>query len=399
MNRRILCRNNPIEDASSLYTAAFSPTSRFTFFGVYDGHNGGSTARKLAADLPEVVCLHLADVYSNTGSILPERQPGEPPIPTPALDEIYSAIKAAFIEVDDLIVNDASRRALGLSIEEYRVLNEGKESSDSSAPSVSQPMSRVEGMKILKDAYAGSCALLGIYDSSERLLHVALTGDSRAVLGRRVLVPAIDVPSKEEKDRVNQSSRDAEKYTYEVHQLSFDQNANNSKEAERLTALHPDEPELLSKNRVLGWGCARAFGDGVMKWSVALQKRLSEKFLADWPRSVLKTPPYFTAEPEVTTFKGVRRGDFLVLASDGLWDSLTNEEVVGLVGKWLEERGLKERIHLMEGDMEVILPNKVYPSTTIGLSQLHRTRKDKEDDESHSSIQVEWVAHSAPCSG
>ena len=32
-------------------------------------------------------------------------------------------------------------------------------------------------------------------------------------------------------------------------------------------------------------------------------------------------------------------GGFLVLASDGLWESLTNEEVVGLVGKWLEETG------------------------------------------------------------
>ena len=30
------------------------------------------------------------------------------------------------------------------------------------------------------------------------------------------------------------------------------------------------------------------------------------------------------------------QGDFVVLATDGLWEMLTNEEVVGLVGQWLE---------------------------------------------------------------
>ncbi len=140
--------------------------------------------------------------------------------------------------------------------------------------------------------------------------------------------------------------------------------------------MHPDEPELLKNNRVLGWGPARAFGDGVMKWSAALQNRLSQQCLGDRPRDVLKTPPYFTAEPEGTTFEGVRRGDFLVLASDGLWDSLTNEEVVGLIGKWLEERGTKdsENIRLAKEDIEVIIPTKVYPSTTIKFP-----RRDKAD--------------------
>jgi pyruvate dehydrogenase phosphatase len=29
-------------------------------------------------------------------------------------------------------------------------------------------------------------------------------------------------------------------------------------------------------------------------------------------------------------------GDFVVMATDGLWEMLTNEEVVGLVGQWLD---------------------------------------------------------------
>jgi len=61
------------------------------------------------------------------------------------------------------------------------------------------------------------------------------------------------------------------------------------------------------------------------------------------PPSLFKTPPYVTARPVVThrkmslpasdgsppSEKAVR---FLVLATDGLWDELSNDEVVSLVG-------------------------------------------------------------------
>jgi pyruvate dehydrogenase phosphatase len=53
----------------------------------------------------------------------------------------------------------------------------------------------------------------------------------------------------------------------------------------------------------------------------------------------LKTPPYVTAEPVVTTTQiDPTKGDFVVLATDGLWEMLTNEEVVGLVAQWLDHQ-------------------------------------------------------------
>ena len=55
---------------------------------------------------------------------------------------------------------------------------------------------------------------------------------------------------------------------------------------------------------------------------------------------MLKTPPYVTAEPIITTTKvEPEKGDFVVMATDGLWEMLTNEEVVGLVGQWLDTQG------------------------------------------------------------
>ena len=49
-----------------------------------------------------------------------------------------------------------------------------------------------------------------------------------------------------------------------------------------------------------------------------------------------KTPPYVTARPEVTHHKLTENDKFLVIATDGLWDELSNEEVVELVGKLLD---------------------------------------------------------------
>jgi pyruvate dehydrogenase phosphatase len=34
---------------------------------------------------------------------------------------------------------------------------------------------------------------------------------------------------------------------------------------------------------------------------------------------------------------------FVVMGTDGLWEKLTNEEVVGLVGKWLDKRNGNDR--------------------------------------------------------
>ena len=336
----------------------------------------------MAAELSEVVCLHLADLYSkyasDSGEGEPSRNPGEAPDPRPPSEGIHTAIKKGFLELDDAMVNETAKRALDLNDEDYQTLNQGKELPESTdKPSSEIPLSRSQKMKMLAESYAGSCAILGIYDNAERALHVALTGDLRAVLGRRVIAPKQEDQEDGDGNEKNQSKNHEPRYIYEVHQLSFDQNASNPKEAERLTALHPNEPELLKNDRVLGWGPSRSFGDGIMKWSLAIRNRLCTDYLGDWPRpETYKTPPYFTAEPEVTTFQKVRRGDFLVLASDGLWDILTNEEVVGLVGKWVEQWGRKERVKVDGEEMEVLVPRKIYPGTTFGFS---RKGKDKVD--------------------
>lgn len=168
---------------------------------------------------------------------------------------------------------------------------------------------------MLAPALSGSCALLSFYDSNSGLLRVACTGDSRAVLGRRSA---------------------SGKWT--ATPLSVDQTGSNPDEANRMRKLHPGEEHVVRNGRVLGGlEPTRAFGDATYKWSKEIASRLRESYFGRTQSPLLKTPPYVTAEPVVTTTKvHPEQGDFLVLATDGLWEMLTNEEVVGLVGKWLE---------------------------------------------------------------
>ena len=51
------------------------------------------------------------------------------------------------------------------------------------------------------------------------------------------------------------------------------------------------------------------------------------------------TPPYVSAIPEVTSVRLNRLDAFVVMASDGLWDNFSNEEVVAMVAD-MRRRGL-----------------------------------------------------------
>lgn len=176
---------------------------------------------------------------------------------------------------------------------------------------------RLVAAEHLAPALSGSCALLSFYDSKSKLLRVACTGDSRAVLGRR-----------------------SESGKWTATALSTDQTGSNPDEAARLRKLHPGEEHVVRHGRVLGGlEPTRAFGDASYKWSRELSEKLREKFFGRSVSPLLKTPPYVTAEPVVTTTKiEPEKGDFVVMATDGLWEMLTNEEVVGLVGKWIESQ-------------------------------------------------------------
>jgi pyruvate dehydrogenase phosphatase len=135
--------------------------------------------------------------------------------------------------------------------------------------------------------------------------------------------------------------------------LSVDQTGFNEVEVARIKEAHPGEDDILDPDsgRLLGMAVTRAFGDHRWKWDNDFVKEIQYKFFGDAPRPQSKTPPYMTAEPvveEMEIMRGVAdaekipsagpKSDFLIMASDGLWDRITSENAVQLVHSWLEAR-------------------------------------------------------------
>lgn len=268
--------NSPVEDNLSHGSAAGVGDTPWRYFGVYDGHAGWATSSVLATSLIPYVSAHLTS--------LPPSAPSS---------SIATAIKHAFTHLDDDIFSFA-RRAI--------------------APTTSSSFSA--SISALAPAIAGSCALLSAYDPRTSTLYTACTGDSRAVLGRHHPTPST--------------------IKHACEPLSIDQNGHNPAEHARLTALHPNEPDMIDPKtgRLLGWALSRAFGDSRGKWTNGEQQVSFEKFWAQKPIVKNRTPPYFTAEPEVTSTV-VHGGDFVILASDGLWDHISSEDAVECVSRWV----------------------------------------------------------------
>jgi pyruvate dehydrogenase phosphatase len=257
-------------------------SSDWMFWGVFDGHSGWTTSAKLRQTLISFVARELNTTYMSALT--------NPKVTLPTAESIDSAIKTGFLKLDHEIIH-------------------------ASVDKVNQAKTKRVAAELLAPALSGSCALLSFYDSRSKLLRVACTGDSRAVLGRRG-------PSGK----------------WVASPLSVDQTGGNPDEERRMRAEHPGEPNVIANGRVLGGlEPTRAFGDAFYKWTEEVQQKLKNSYFGRTPHRLLKTPPYVTAEPVVTTTKiEPQMGDFVVMATDGLWEMLTNEEVVGLVGQWLD---------------------------------------------------------------
>ncbi|KAI9829096.1 MAG: hypothetical protein M1832_000119 [Thelocarpon impressellum] len=285
--------NDPIEDDHAERIVEVPPTvakpedgsasSDWMFWGVFDGHSGWTTSAKLRQVLIGFVARELNETFKATMA--------NPSLTTPSPEAIDAAIKKGFLRLDHEIIHESVETVLNAK-------------------------SKRVAAELLAPALSGSCALLSFYDSRSGMLRVACTGDSRAVLGRR-------------------NGPDG-KWT--ATPLSVDQTGGNEAEAARLRKEHPGEEHVVRNGRILGGlEPSRAFGDSFYKWSRETQERIKDSFFGRTPSALLRTPPYVTAEPVVTTTRvEPGKGDFVVMATDGLWEMLTNEEVVGLVGQWLE---------------------------------------------------------------
>lgn len=295
--------NIPCEDtwSSGTYTYASDPAKDWSEWAIFDGHAGPRTSQLLKEILPSVV----GDKLYEAGCI------NRPYVAND--QQIVRTIQDAFKYVDEHVLFGEATQHL-----------------------VDGDMSRAELVSLAANMLSGSCALMALFDPTKGVLRVANTGDSRAVLGRW------------------------EGGKYVAHAMSNDHTGFNQDEVARLREEHPGEDVVDEKTgRVFGIAVTRAFGDSRWKWSEDLTRRVHEMFFGPAPRpnGVVKTPPYLTAEPEVqeTKIQTGEHPDFLIMASDGLWDQMSNQDAVTCVQMWLEQnnptafiKDLKEKQKALE---------------------------------------------------
>ncbi|KAL1372383.1 hypothetical protein HN51_002550 [Arachis hypogaea] len=157
-------------------------------------------------------------------------------------------------------------------------------------------------------ASAGTCCLVGVI--FQQTLFVANLGDSRVVLGKKVGntggVAAI--------------------------QLSTEHNANVEAVRQELKELHPHDPQIVVLKhgvwRVKGIiQISRSIGDVYMKDAQFNREPLPAKFRLPEPMHM----PILSAEPAIISHRLQPNDSFIIFASDGLWEHLSNEKAVEIV--------------------------------------------------------------------
>uniref|UniRef100_A0A7N0UG41 protein-serine/threonine phosphatase n=1 Tax=Kalanchoe fedtschenkoi TaxID=63787 RepID=A0A7N0UG41_KALFE len=157
-------------------------------------------------------------------------------------------------------------------------------------------------------AAVGTCCLIGVI--CDGILYIANVGDSRAVLGRAV------------------------KATGEVIaiQLSAEHNVAIESVRQEMHSLHPDDSHIvvLKHNvwRVKGLiQISRSIGDVYLKKAEFNRKPLYAKFR-------LREPfrrPILSSDPSISEHELQPHDQFIIFASDGLWEHLSNQEAVDIV--------------------------------------------------------------------
>ncbi|CAM8945120.1 unnamed protein product [Rhodiola kirilowii] len=169
-------------------------------------------------------------------------------------------------------------------------------------------------------AAVGSCCLVGvIYDTK---LYIANLGDSRAVLGRAVK---------------------ATEYVVAI-QLSEEHNASIESVRHEMRSMHPDDAQIvLQKHNV--WRVkgiiqiSRSIGDAYLKKAEFNREPLCPKFCL---RETFHKP-ILSAEPSVYAHTIHPLDQFVIFASDGLWEHLSNQQAVDMV-KSSSRKGIAKRL-------------------------------------------------------
>lgn len=313
--------NKPIEDRR--LEARLAGTDRF-LFGVFDGHAGPACAQTLKDRLFQYIAVALADptmlnkLYENE---LKNPQELLEYLETSSMQDVSADLSKIHTESLLNFINDClDMNSSDDSVEESLTNAFTRLDRDITVEPSYHPGEDVAS-DLINIAFSGSVGVVAYVDGLD--LYVASVGDCQAVIGSR------------------------EQNEWTATSLTKPHVADNQAEIKRLFSKHPNESNnIIRGGRLFGELMPlRAFGDNRYKWSrqdlVNLKEaaaKSSDDTLQGYKnyniQNNYRTPPYLDAEPEIVHYRLSPKDNFLVLASDGLWDSeeISVDKVISLVG-------------------------------------------------------------------
>lgn len=259
--------NSFYEDRSVVHSTTSPSGEPEHYFAVLDGHGGWDCAEFAYSLLP----------VSISESLAASKQP-------PTESEVEAAICQGFLKVEETWTNNLKKEWL----REPNYVTYG--------PPGTERLSSV-----------GTCVLLACVHRG--VLYVANAGDSRAVIAQKGFGGS-----------------------YRAQRVTSDLNAMNPSEQERLKRDHPGEPDIFRCRGPYSCyvkGCLQptySIGDAYLKYP----------YFNNFPGRVIAEPycpPYIRTVPQITArpLTSCSEGDFLILATDGVWDYLSDQNAVDLV--------------------------------------------------------------------
>lgn len=322
-----LAANTPNEDRRS---AATCLQSKGMLFGVFDGHGGSACAQAVSERLLYYIAVAMMSKH-NLEELEKSMEHGRPVPPILQWHKHHTDFnyrESASLYINHLRVFwqellDSEEHEEGMSPQDALVRAFTRLDADISLEAqvpLSNDLMRSTAIQV---AFAGSTACVAHVGMDG--IHVANAGDCRAVLGVQ-----------------------NEDGSWSAVPLSQDHNAKNRAEVERIKAQHPpsESDTVLTDERLLGvLMCLRAFGDVRFKWSSELQQNILNSLesgvdldalnLYQYTPPNYRTPPYLDVTPDISYHKLRPQDHFLILGTDGLWDELSSEEAVRLIGEHL----------------------------------------------------------------
>jgi pyruvate dehydrogenase phosphatase len=323
-----LASNSPIEDRRAV---GWLTQTGAQLFGVYDGHGGSACAQAISERLLEYIAVSTlpTELLEQYARQMRTDQPLQI-LTQHHFREAYASDDLTHIYFQSLqryVTEMLSFSGDDTNVSESIVdqLNSAFHRLDTDISQEAMPISGAVDPDLVEIALSGACSCVAHVKGN--ILNVANVGDCRAVVGH------LDPDG-----------------TWRAIPMTTDQNVDNEVEVSRLRNSHPksESGTIVKNDRLLGQLIPlRAFGDVRFKWSVSDLKSLAAAVggnsIPNYIPAYYLTPPYLIAQPDVTRHELRHSDRFLVIASDGLWEAMSNKEVIDIVGDHLLGKESRDR--------------------------------------------------------